>query len=56
MAFVESLVDRFAQVLGRIDVLVNNAAWRELLTMRQMSLESWEKTLRICLTAPAFLA
>ncbi len=41
---------------GRIDVLVNNAAWRELLTMRQISLESWEKTLRISLTAPAFLS
>jgi 3-oxoacyl-[acyl-carrier protein] reductase len=24
--------------------------------MRQITLESWEKTLRICLTAPAFLA
>jgi NAD(P)-dependent dehydrogenase (short-subunit alcohol dehydrogenase family) len=56
MSFVESLVDRFVASLGRIDVLVNNAAWRELLTMRQISLESWEKTLRICLTAPAFLA
>lgn len=41
---------------GRVDVLVNNAAWRELKTMRQISVESWERTLRVCLTAPAFLA
>src|SRR4051794_39643215 len=55
MTLVESLVDRFVGELGRIDVLVNNAAWRELVTMRQIVLESWEKTLRVCLTAPAFL-
>jgi 3-oxoacyl-[acyl-carrier protein] reductase len=54
--FVESLVPSVVQSLGRVDVLVNNAAWRELVTMRQISLESWEKTLRVCLTAPAFLA
>ncbi|MBP89767.1 MAG: oxidoreductase [Planctomycetaceae bacterium] len=41
---------------GRLDVLVNNAAWRELKTMREISVESWERTLKICLTAPAFLA
>ena len=41
---------------GRMDTLVNNAAWRELLTLRDVSLESWDRTLRICLTAPAFLA
>ena len=41
---------------GRIDVLVNNAAWRTVESMRSISLENWEKTIRICLTAPAFLA
>ena len=41
---------------GRIDVLINNAAWRTVETMRQIELDTWEKTLRICLTAPAFLA
>lgn len=48
--------ERVRQEVGRIDVLVNNAAWRELKTMRQISVESWDRTLRICLTAPAFLA
>lgn len=45
-------VDRF----GRIDVLVNNAAWREPGSVRGLSLPVWEKTLKICLTAPLFLA
>jgi 3-oxoacyl-[acyl-carrier protein] reductase len=44
-----------AEKLGGLDLLVNNAAWRELASMRRISLESWERTLRVCLTAPAFL-
>lgn len=56
MGFVEALIDQFVAKMGSIDVLVNNAAWRELTTMRKITLESWEKTLRICLTAPAFLS
>jgi 3-oxoacyl-[acyl-carrier protein] reductase len=56
LAFAESAVRQTAKQFGRLDVLVNNAAWRELATMRKISLESWERTLRVCLTAPAFLA
>ena len=41
---------------GRIDVLVNNAAWRTIETMRTITVEDWEITLRICVSAPAFLA
>ncbi len=56
MGFVEGLVPEVVRRFGRLDVLVNNAAWREIVTMRRISLESWERTIRVCLTAPAFLA
>lgn len=55
-AFAEKALRDTVQHWGRLDLLVNNAAWRELLTMRRISVESWERTLRICLTAPAFLS
>ncbi|HWL07539.1 MAG TPA: SDR family oxidoreductase [Planctomicrobium sp.] len=54
--FARHSVERCQEQWGRIDVLVNNAAWREIVTMRRIELSSWEKTLRICLTVPAFLA
>jgi 3-oxoacyl-[acyl-carrier protein] reductase len=56
MAFAESSVRETIRRFGRLDLLVNNAAWRELFSMRRISLESWERTLRVCLTVPAFLA
>jgi 3-oxoacyl-[acyl-carrier protein] reductase len=56
MAFAESTIRETVCRFGRLDLLVNNAAWRELFSMRRISLESWERTLRVCLTAPAFLA
>jgi 3-oxoacyl-[acyl-carrier protein] reductase len=56
LSFAEQFVAAASAQFGRLDVLVNNAAWRELLTMREISVESWDRTLRICLTAPAFLA
>lgn len=54
--FAQSAIQRCVQELGRIDVLVNNAAWRKIGTMRAMQPEEWDQTLRVCLTAPAFLA
>jgi NAD(P)-dependent dehydrogenase (short-subunit alcohol dehydrogenase family) len=54
--FDQHCVERTAEQWGRIDLLVNNAAWREITTMSKISPESWDKTLRICLTAPAFFA
>src|SRR4051794_39968362 len=56
LAFVERFIQEAVGEFGRIDALVNNAAWREMLTMREMTVESWERTLRVCLTAPAFLS
>jgi NAD(P)-dependent dehydrogenase (short-subunit alcohol dehydrogenase family) len=56
LRFAEQFIAGAAEELGRIDVLVNNAAWRELLTMREMTVDSWERTMRVCLTAPAFLS
>ncbi|MBA2117658.1 SDR family NAD(P)-dependent oxidoreductase [Bremerella alba] len=56
LSFAQASVQQCLYKFGRIDVLVNNAAWRRIGTMRQMELDEWETTLRICLTAPAFLA
>lgn len=55
LAFAESTVREASAKWGRLDVLVNNAAWRELRNMRTIEVDSWDRTLRICLTVPAFL-
>ncbi len=52
----DSLIDHVVVRWRRIDALVNNAAWRTIAPMDGMSLADWDKTIRICLTAPAFLA
>jgi NAD(P)-dependent dehydrogenase (short-subunit alcohol dehydrogenase family) len=56
LAFAESTVRQVAERFGRLDVLVNNAAARELFTMRTITPEQWDRTIRVCLTSPAFLA
>jgi len=56
MQFLEAVVAACISRWGRIDVLVNNAAWRSVETLNTISLENWEKTLRVNITAPAFLA
>ncbi len=53
---LQTLVPRTLKCFGRVDLLVNNAAWRALEPMPQVTLENWEKCLRISLTAPAFLS
>lgn len=53
--FLKHLIEQVEDKLGRIDVLVNNAAWRTRETLRSITVEDWEKTLRVCITAPAFL-
>lgn len=54
--YAKSLVDECRKRWSRVDVLVNNAVWRTHDTLRTISLADWEKTLKISLTAPAFLA
>jgi NAD(P)-dependent dehydrogenase (short-subunit alcohol dehydrogenase family) len=54
--FLKEIADRTMEKWGRVDVLVNNAAWRSIETMRTISMETWEKTIKVCLTAPAFLS
>lgn len=54
--FLRSIIDRTVEKWGVIHVLVNNAAWRTIETMRSIELETWERTIGICLTAPAFLS
>lgn len=54
--YLYQIIDVAVKRFGRIDVLVNNAAWRTIETMKTIDIETWNTTLRICLTAPAFLA
>lgn len=54
--YLRNLVNTCRQQWGRLDVLVNNAVWRTHDTMRNITEANWEKTLKIGLTAPAFLA
>jgi len=56
LGFAESAVQAAARMYGRIDVLVNNAGARELSTMRDITPDQWDATIRLCLTVPAFLA
>ena len=54
--FCRRVVEESAAHFGRLDLLVNNAAWRKVETLRETDVARWDKTLRVCLTAPAFLA
>jgi len=54
--FCRRAVAKTEAQFGRLDLLVNNAAWRKVETLRETEVTTWDKTLRVCLTAPAFLA
>ncbi|MEX2172819.1 MAG: SDR family oxidoreductase [Pirellulaceae bacterium] len=56
LEFARAAVEQTLARFGRLDLLVNNAAWRKVETLRETDLATWDRTLRICLTAPAFLA
>lgn len=53
--YLKIIIEKTSEKWGRVDVLVNNAAWRTIESLRTMEMSVWEKTLKICLTAPAFL-
>jgi 3-oxoacyl-[acyl-carrier protein] reductase len=52
---VEDAVKQTATRWGRIDVLINNAATRELETIREITPANWQRAIDVNLTAPAFL-
>ena len=54
-SFLNRIVESTRKKFDRIDVLINNAAWRTRETLRTIAVDDWEKTIKICLTAPAFL-
>ncbi len=56
LSFAQKVIDETYEKWGMIEVLVNNASWREVETLRTMTVEHWNKTLQVCLTAPAFLS
>tara|TARA_Y100000588_G_scaffold207125_1_gene220882 strand:+ start:1310 stop:2125 length:816 start_codon:yes stop_codon:yes gene_type:complete len=53
---IEDAVTKIADRYGRIDALVNNAAWREFETIREITQANWQRAVDINLTAPAFLS
>ena len=55
VAAATALVSSVLTCFGRLDVLVNNAAVFEPMTLDAFRLEDWERTLRVNLTAPLVL-
>ena len=52
---IEEAVTKVAARWGRIDALINNAATRELETIREITPANWQIAVDVNLTAPAFL-
>ena len=51
----EQVIETVIAQAGKLDVLINNAGIMQEGTAETMSLEAWEKTLRVNLTAPFLL-
>lgn len=54
--FLQDIVNKSMTKWGQIDVLVNNAVWRKPETLTHTSLEDWNRTIAVNITAPAFLS
>lgn len=54
-ASVTQVVGQVIARAGRLDVLANNAGMMQEAPVEEMSLEAWERTLRVNLTAPFLL-
>lgn len=52
---IESLMDAVKQDFGRLNILVNSASNFQKRTLMEVTLEEWEETMRINLTAPFLL-
>jgi NAD(P)-dependent dehydrogenase (short-subunit alcohol dehydrogenase family) len=50
------LVATAVETFGSLDIVVNNAFWDETLPVTEASLEGWDRTLRVSLTAPMLIA
>jgi gluconate 5-dehydrogenase len=46
----------FAELMPRLDVLINNAAVQKLDTLEQIKLDDWQETLNVNLTGPMLLS
>jgi NAD(P)-dependent dehydrogenase (short-subunit alcohol dehydrogenase family) len=56
-AFCEQIVDRTITEFGRLDILVNNAAFqRTYASIEDITAEEWDETFRTNIYAPFFLA
>ncbi|MBN1510892.1 MAG: SDR family oxidoreductase [Phycisphaerae bacterium] len=50
------IVERTVAALGGLEILVNNASIFERMTLQSFSIEDWDRTMRINVTAPVALA
>ena len=51
-AQVDQLVKDVAAKLGRVDILINNVAISDNKTIFELSLEEWDRVMRVTLTSP----
>jgi 2-deoxy-D-gluconate 3-dehydrogenase len=51
---IQSMVHKIHKALGRIDILINNAAWTATVEALQVTEEQWDQTVDTCLKAIFF--